>query len=154
LIALQAVTSPSPASAGGLVPDQLSADLDGLPLPLNEVANWYCDDFSYPAIHCFRDENDLAAREAAILATTAVSYVTIYDYAWYAGPYMHVSEDYTALVFIGWDDRISSYKGRNSEDGHFYVDWFYGGTGYYFCCNQQAASLGSFDNQFSSIHRN
>jgi hypothetical protein len=154
VITLQAFISASPVSAGSGSPERATADLDGAPLALEEVANWYCDDFSYPAIHCFRDAKRLEARREAMMATTAVTYVTIYDYATFAGSYMHVSEDYTALVFLGWNDRISSYKGRNNEDGHFYVDWYYGGTGYYFCCNQQAGSLGSFDNQFSSIHRN
>jgi len=154
IIVGHALAWPVPASAGAVTPNQPIADLDGVPIDLEEVANWYCDDFSYPAIHCFRDPKNLEARRTSILATTAVTYVTIYDYTSFAGSYMHVSEDYTALVFLGWNDRISSYKARNSEDGHFYVDWYYGGTGYYFCCNQQASFLGSFDNQFSSVHRN
>jgi hypothetical protein len=154
VVAALALLSPRVAFAGGEGPRQVTAYLDGSPIKLKEVANWYCDDFSYPAIQCFRDAQQLEDRLQVTLAATAVTYVTVYDYAWYAGPYMHMSENYTALVFMGWNDRISSFKGRNSEDGHFYVDWYYGGTGYYFCCNQLAGSLGVFDNQFSSVHRN
>jgi len=132
----------------------LTADLDGRPLKLSDVGNWYCDDFSYPVIHCFSDPSQLEARTTSILAVTAVDYVTVYDYTTFAGSYMHMSEDYTVLAWIGWNDRISSLKGRNSESSHFYVDWFWGGTSYGVCCNQQLSSLGGFDNAFSSVHRN
>jgi hypothetical protein len=154
VLAASALVSPQPARAQTGGKDRLTADLDGTPIKLEDVANWYCDDFSYPVIHCFSDPMRLEARTQALTATTAVTYVTVYDYTAYAGSYMQMSEDYTVLAWIGWNDRISSFKGRNSEDGHFYVDWFYGGTGYYFCCNQLAGSLGTFDNQFSSVHRN
>ena len=154
LLAASSLAWPRSASARMDGKELLTADLDGVRINLEEVANWYCDDFSYPAIHCFSDPNRLEARTQALAVTAGVTYVTVYDYALYAGSYMHMSEDYTVLATLGWNDRISSFKGRNSEDGHFYVDWFYGGTGYYFCCNQLAGSLGSFDNQFSSVRRN
>ncbi len=144
--------SPASTWAAANAAPTLSADLNGRPLKLVDVANWYCDDFSYPAIHCFSDPTRLEARDAAILSTTALDYVTIYDYTSFAGSYMQVSQDYTVLATIGWNDRISSFKARNSLSGSFYTDWFYGGTGYYFCCNQQITSLGNFDNSFSSVH--
>ena len=31
----------------------LTADLDGRPIPLVSVSKFYCNDFDYPAIHCF-----------------------------------------------------------------------------------------------------
>jgi hypothetical protein len=129
----------------------LRAYLDGRPLKLTEVARWYCDDFSYPVIECYSEPTDLEGRTAATMSVSSVDYVTIYDYASYTGPYMHVSQDYTILASIGWNDRVSSFKARNSQDGRFYTDWFYNGTAYYFCCNQQLASLGVFDNTFSSM---
>jgi hypothetical protein len=130
----------------------MSADLDGRPMKLADVGNWYCDDFSYPVIHCFSDPTRLQLRDAAILSATALVYVTIYDYTGFAGSFMQVSQDYTVLAGIGWNDRISSFKARNGLTGSFYTDWFYGGTGYYFCCYQQITSLGSYDNTFSSVH--
>jgi hypothetical protein len=154
VVAASLLASPATAAAASEASRQAVAYLDGSPIKLKDVANWYCDDFSYPVIHCFRDAQHLEDRRETMLAATAVNYVTVYDYASYAGSYMHMSQDNTTLVFIGWSDRISSFKGRNNEDGHFYVDWYFGGTAYYFCCNQLAASLGSFDNQFSSVHRN
>jgi hypothetical protein len=84
---------------------------------------------------------------------TSIEYVTIYDYSAFSGPYMHVSQDYATLSTVGWNDRITSFKARNSETGNFYVDWFYTGTWYAFCCNTQVANLGSFSNTFSSIFR-
>jgi len=142
-----------PAAAAGAAPQpKLVATLDGHPLKLSEVADWYCDDFSYPLITCFSDPNTLTVRDTAILATTSIEYVTIYDFTTYTGSFMHVSQDYTVLASIGWNDRISSFVAKNGLDGHFFTDWFYSGTGYYFCCNQNVPSLGSFDNTFSSVH--
>jgi hypothetical protein len=131
----------------------LTATLDGHPIKPTAVANWYCDDFSYPVITCFSDPNALSVRDAAILSASSLDYVTIYDFTTYTGSFMQVSQDYTVLATIGWNDRISSFRARNSLDGHFFTDWFYGGTWYYFCCNQNAPSLGSFDNTLSSIHQ-
>lgn len=143
-----------PATAKTASSEMLSADLDGAPIKLAEVGRWYCDDFSYPVIHCFSTPEVLESRTSAVLATAAVDFVTVYELGLFAGSFMHMSQDYTALVTIGWNDRISSLKGRNSERSHFYVDWFYGGTSYSVCCNGQLGSLGSFDNTFSSVHRN
>lgn len=132
----------------------MSADLDGVPIKLEEVGSWFCDDFSYPAIHCFSSPAKLESRATQILAVQAVDYATVYELPLFAGSYMHISQDYTALFTLGWDDRISSLKGRNGQTSHFYVDWFYGGATYAVCCNSQVGSLGSRDNTFSSVHRN
>jgi hypothetical protein len=132
---------------------QLTADLDGRPIKLADVGRWYCDDFDYPAIHCFSEPGALSTREAVVLAVTSVDYVTVYELTGFAGTYMHMSQDYNALVTIGWNDRISSLKGRNNVASHFFTDWFYGGTSYYVCCNTQLTSLGAYDNTFSSVHR-
>jgi hypothetical protein len=144
---------PGAVSAAGPAEQSLSATLDGRPLKLSAVADWDCDDFSYPLITCYSDPNKLNLRDAAILATTSIEYVTIYDFTTYTGSFMHVSQDYTVLATIGWNDRISSFVAKNSQAGHFFTDWFYGGTVYAFCCNQNVPSLGSFDNTFSSVHQ-
>jgi hypothetical protein len=85
--------------------------------------------------------------------SAGVTYVTIYDLTGYWGAYMHVSEDYTVLATIGWNDRISSYIARNYESGSFYTDWFYSGTQWNFCCNGSVYDLGGFSNTFSSVKR-
>jgi hypothetical protein len=66
---------------------------------------------------------------------------------------MNVSQDYATLSTIGWNDRISSFKARNSETGTLFADWFFTGTWWAFCCNTQVANLGSYSNTFSSLQR-
>ena len=131
----------------------MSADLEGKPIQLREVGRYHCEDVDYPRIHCFRSE---AARDAAALpqlAAAGTTYVIVWDFTTYAGASLIISQDYNALVTLGWNDRISSYKAQNSQTGKFWTDWFYQGTRYDFCCNQQVPGLGSFDNTFSSVFR-
>jgi hypothetical protein len=131
-----------------------SADLDGKPIALKDVGKWYCQDFEHPTIHCFTNPAALEADVSGALrvaSATAVTYVVVYDYTLYQGGYMYMSDDYQALSVIGWNDRISSISVRNSMSGKFWTDWFYTGTGYYFCCNSQVSYLGNFDNTFSSV---
>lgn len=152
LVLALGLTGPVVAKSGPV--GVMTADLDGVAIKLDQVGNWYCDDFSYPAIHCYSSPTSLETRAALFQLLTAVDFVTVYELTTYAGSYMHMSQDYTALVTLGWNDRISSLKGRNSEQSHFYGDWFYGGSSYSVCCNSQLTSLGSYDNTFSSVHRN
>lgn len=147
-----AVTMPAAANSGST--EVVTADLDGVPLKLEQVGKWYCDDFNYPAIHCFSNAVQLESRATLFQLLTAVDFVTVYEAGSYSGSFMHMSQDYTALATIGWNDRISSLRGRNSEQSHFFADWFYGGTTYSVCCNTQISSLGTYDNTFSSVHRN
>ncbi len=152
------------AAQGGL-----RADLDGIPIALVQVGSWYCHDFDYPAIHCFSDPDRLEAAVGSILgdsrrsaagepsapfAATAINYVLVFEFTSYAGAYMYMSQDYTVLGTIGWNDRISSFWGLNNELGVFWTDWFYTGSRYAFCCNTHVPSLGSYDNSFSSVFRN
>ena len=131
----------------------LTAYLDGRPIPLAEVSKYFCDDFSYPEIQCSSSRLVADARTTVVSLFTAVDYVTIFDTVSYGGAFMNVSQDYTALVLIGWSDRISSFKARNGATGRFYLDWFYGGSYWPFCCDQQTPSLGAYDNTFSSVRR-
>jgi hypothetical protein len=147
------LANPVPVGASSPSSGALRADLDGKPIALAEVGQHFCEDFTAPAIHCFAKATHLEASVAPILAAGTGNYVIIYDYTSYAGSYMYVSQDYTVLATIGWNDRISSYVALNGEYGHFFTDWFYGGTQYGFCCYQQVPGLGSYDNTFSSVHR-
>ncbi len=144
----------------------LVAELEGMPIPVTSVGDYFCHDFDYPVIHCFRTE---AALEEAVsnalssavaessdgtLTIAAVSYVRVWEYASYAGNNAYLSQDYANLADIGWNDRISSYWALNSETGAFYTDGFYGGYIDYFCCNEKVSSLSStFDNRISSVRR-
>jgi hypothetical protein len=132
---------------------ELTAELDGKPIPLADVSRYYCDDFSYPLIRCSRIALVADLRAATYSLLASVEYVTVFDQPSYAGAYMHVSQDYSALVFIGWNDKISSFKARNWETGRFWTDWLYTGTIWSFCCNSTQPSLGGYDNTFSSVQR-
>jgi hypothetical protein len=168
-VAALLVAATSPAGASQDKQDELRADLDGKPIELAEVGNWYCHDFDYPAIHCFSDpqrledstRSALRARKSAALvkgdvapAAAGVTYVTVYEFTTYQGAFMHMSQDYSLLSLIGWNDRISAFKVRNSQSGAFWTDWLYTGTRYNFCCNQELGSLGGFNDTFSSVFRN
>jgi hypothetical protein len=153
------LVSPQPllaADAGyrAAAAEQLTADLNGAPIALAGVGHWFCEDFAYPAIHCFTSSRALERSVSASLSSasaTALTYVVVYEYTSYQGAYMYMSDDYQALSVIGWNDRISSISVRNSMSGKFWTDWFYTGTGYYFCCNSQVSYLGSLDNTFSAV---
>ncbi len=147
-------TAVTPVAAATMA-SRLSADLDGVPIPLTDVGLYDCHDFDAPRIHCFTitGQRDAAVGGTAALAAAGVAYVVIYDQASFAGPSMVLSDDYSVLALIGWNDRISSFKGQGSQSGRFWTDWFGGGSPYSFCCNQQVPSLGSYDNTFSSVSR-
>jgi len=157
LVALSSLTiavAAQPRMALAADPEpQLSATLDGRPIPLEDVGKYYCDDFAYPEIRCWSTRVLADSRALAVTLLTSIDYVTIWDGTNFAGVFMNISQDYPALSAIGWNDRVSSFKARNSETGTFYTDWFYGGSFWGFCCNSQLASLGSFNNTFSSIIR-
>lgn len=143
-----------PRAALAAEPDpQLTATLDGKPIPLEDVGKYSCDDYDYPHITCWSTRQVADSRALVVSLLTAVDYVSVWDLANYAGAFMNISQDYATLVTIGWNDKISSFKARNSETGTFYFDWFYGGTWYAFCCNTQVGNLGAYSNQFSSVIR-
>lgn len=135
----------------------LTADLDGVPIPLVAVGKFYCNDFDYPAIHCFRSADALTEWlqvDRLLETVSGTDYVQWWDQTYYGGAWMIASQDYDFLSLIGWNDRISSFKGRNLQTGMFATDWFAGGTWYTFCCNQQLPTLGSYNNTFSSVYNN
>jgi len=143
---------PSAAFAADADP-ALTATLDGRPIPVEDVGKYDCDDFSYPEIQCWSTRVLADSRALLVTLLTAVDYVTIYDGTSYTGASMNVSQDYGTLSTMGWNDRISSFKGRNNEAGSFWTDWFSNGTRYAFCCNTQVSNLGAYSNTFSSVQR-
>lgn len=157
---LLAFVPSSPASAET---PEVVATLDGRSISASRISDYACHDLEFPLIRCFREAT---ARDTAVsrglmrldtavaaAATAAVVYVTIWDGSNFTGASMSISQDYDALAVIGWNDRVSSFKGRNSESGKFTRDWFGGGTVWNFCCNQQTGSLGSYSNTFSAVYR-
>lgn len=157
LIALVASALTNPVSAlGATDPSGMTADLEGRPIKLTDVSKYHCDDLDYPRIHCYRTESLRDASSAAGLAALAASgtaYVIVWENGSYSGNSLIISQDYTVLATLAWNDRISSFKVQNSQSGRFWTDWFYGGTFYGFCCNQTVPTLGSFNDTFSSVYR-
>jgi hypothetical protein len=163
LVLLAAVLLVPPATVTAVeAPTVVTADLAGRPIELETVASFHCHDLDFPRIHCFETataRGDALALEAGAgslsrLGATAVSYVIVYENLSYGGASLVVSEDYSALTFIGWNDRISSFKAQNGETGNFHWDWFYGGgVPYTFCCNQNVSNLGTWNDNISSIRR-
>jgi len=152
LLTMTGYAEPATARAEDGAPE-LSATLDGRPIPVEDVGRYYCDDFDYPAIRCYSTKLLAGTRATLVTLLTTVDYVTVYDGTNYSGAYMNVSQDYATLSTIGWNDRISSFKARNSETGTLFADWFFTGTWWAFCCNTQVANLGSYSNTFSSLQR-
>lgn len=138
---------------------RIRADLEGRPIKASEISSYYCHDFAFPEVHCFSTASELeaASNSGEGLAAAAVGpndYVTIYAETNYEGSYMHVSQNYDTLFWIGWNDRISSVKARNSARGTFWSDWNGEGIGTVFCCNQTIAALATtVDNTFTSVYR-
>ncbi len=154
-----------PSTAGASQPF-LSADLDGWPITLEEVSDYYCHDFDWPAIHCYSAAQALEHEVARVglqrapgaisakEAVSSLSYIRVFDLTWYAGPYIYLSQDYSHLSDIGWNDRISSYTGSNYETSALFVNNWYEGSGFFVCCNNKASTLSStFDNKISSAER-
>lgn len=152
LIAIVALSAPASvqAASGESV---MTADLDGKPIALRDVGRFHCQDLDYPRIHCFRGEAARDASASTLLAAASSTYVIVWENAGYQGASLIISQDYPALVTLGWNDRISSFKGQNMGSGKFWTDWFYGGSAYQFCCNQQIPLLGSYNDTFSSVFR-
>jgi hypothetical protein len=154
LAGLIASATGGPALANDIAKDGgVTAYLDGKAIPISEISRYYCDDFSYPVIQCSRLAVVTDLKATIVLLVTSADYVTIYDGATYSGAYMHVSQDYGTLMTIGWNDKISSFKGRNSQTGTFWTNWFYGGSSWSFCCNVLQPTLGGYNNTFSALHR-
>lgn len=141
---------------------RIRADVEGRPIKPSEISTYFCHDFDFPRIHCFptgaRLEAAINTTSAGTLAVLAAfgpnDYVTVYSGPTFSGTYAHLSQNYDTLYWIGWNDQISSYKGRNSASGTFWSDWYATGRATNFCCNTQVTSLSSdVDNTFTSVYR-
>lgn len=152
------LAGPVRADSGGDI--TVRADLDGVPIAVSDIPDFFCHDRDFPAIHCFATaialERDLASLDAAAgpLAATASDYVVVYSELAYGGSSMHVSQDYNTLVVVGWNDRIRSCRGLNGARGVFWTDWFATGDDLAFCCNVLDPSLpAAFDRKITSVYR-
>ena len=140
---------------------QVSADLDGVSIPVVEIADHYCHDHDFPVIHCYATADGLSAalRRGDVKAGSAATvmstdYVIVYSGQSYSGAYMYISQDYDTLVIVAWNDRIRSYRSLNGSSGVFWTDWYRSGFGLSFCCGSAATWLSTtFDRQITSVYR-
>jgi len=166
--ATASAATPTPA-APSLAPSSIAVELDGRPIPASDISHHYCHDRDYPVIHCHSTPSKLevavrtsgtasstpsSTPESAIQTASTSEYVVIYSGTSYAGAYMYLFQDYDMLAFIGWNDRIRSYRSPNGTSEVFYTDWFASGSSLSFCCGGAATYLPStFDHQISSTYR-
>jgi hypothetical protein len=145
-------------SAGTAAAEGVRADLEGKAIEATKVGSYYCHDLAYPDIHCFRTAARLEAALAAAgpdsFGVSATNYVVIYADQSYGGAYAYLSQNYSNLGSIGWNDRITSFKALNGEDGRFYEHESAGGGSYTFCCNQQVSNVGqAWNDRITSVYR-
>ncbi|MGC8633967.1 MAG: hypothetical protein ACP5VP_04790 [Candidatus Limnocylindrales bacterium] len=157
-LALAALVLPAQAGASA-VPD-LSATLDGRPIPPGEVARHACHDRDAPLIRCFGtlaalEADEQAARSTARSASPATllsPYVRWHQDANYGGASFDAYNNYADLATIGWDNIISSFKPLNG--GH--PVWWQGAndTGVLWDWGTVAQpTLGVANDQFSSVSK-
>jgi hypothetical protein len=159
-LALLASATPSNASAAGPV----RAFLDGRPVSLAEARSLSCHDFDYPVLTCFRTPAELEAAAAAragsvveggaagTLSATTTGYVIVYVDGGYSGSARALSQDYSYLGTIGWNDVISSLRSYGAT-GHFWEDAPSGGFEYFFYPTSAVSYVGDYYNdKFSSLY--
>jgi hypothetical protein len=144
---------------------RLTADLEGRPIAASSSSGYFCHDFDFPRIHCFRTAAALnaaigiqPARSVRLLAaapaTPAGTWVTVYSDASYAGSFAYLSHNYDKLGDIGWNDIISSFRVQATFNGRFARDTFGAGWQYFWYAGQNIPYVGSsYNDQFSSFYR-
>jgi hypothetical protein len=154
------VTAPASAAQG----PRLTADVEGRPIAPSASSGYFCHDFDYPRIHCFRSAAKLqaalgtqAALDTGLLAAPSApagTWVTVYSDATYAGFFFYLSHNYNNLGDIGWNDIISSFRVQVGFSGRFAQDAFSGGWQYFWYGYQNIPYVGSsYNDQFSSFYR-
>lgn len=166
VLAIAGLISAAAPAAASAAPTIIVADLEGRPIAVTQIPDFYCHDRDYPRIRCFRSAEALERARAAVVpqatdglaapltASATGDYVIVYALPGHAGSYTVLSQNYDALAFIGWNDRIQSVTGLNGASGEFYTDWYAGGYRLTFCCNAYVSSLSpTFNNAISSAYR-
>ena len=81
-------------------------------------------------------------------------YVIVFEHGQYAGASMSLSQDYSYLGTIGWNDKISSFKSFGAS-GKFWENAPSGGFAYFFGSTTWVAYVGDqFNDRFSALDVN
>ena len=146
-----AATTSTPA------PAQVEAYLDGVPIPVSSVPNYFCTMRAYPTIRCFGTE---AARDAdteqamrVATATSACPMVLVYqDINYGGGNSVFYTGNIPDLTTLGWNDQISSFKQYSTMQVRWYQNSNYGGTSWMWSAGAWVSNVGGAANdQFSSL---
>lgn len=152
------------APAGAASDPVITADLEGQPIPAVDIALYACQDFDFPRIHCYRTRAELERVVAdlrtgpmpsgadAAAGATATGYVEVFPDKGLQGLPAVLSIPYENLSVIGWNDRISSFKGLAGAGGMFYQNSYGGGWPYAFDAYQIVTYVGdAYNDTFSSV---
>lgn len=131
--------------------------LNGRPSSVAIATRHHCHDGVRETLECFTStqERDASWRLASLAKTPMSSggYVIAWVGASYTGSSVVLSQDYSNLGSIGWNDRISAYKVYTSLTGAFYEHSNYWGLTQFFCCFSQVSYVGdAYNDKFSSIN--
>lgn len=150
-------------SAHGSSKFRLDAVLDNTPSDLATAAAHHCHDLTARVLTCFTDaaERDWAVSELAgftgnsqfsMESALSSGYVIAWNDSGYSGASVVLSQDYSNLGSIGWNDRISSYKVYVSGSGAFYEHSQMHGATQTFCCFINVSYVGdAYNDIFSSF---
>ena len=156
-LSLLAAALPSDVGAAG--GSGLTATLDGVSIPLAEVAHYNCHDRDYPVIRCFRSAVDLETDEQRVIAANAMApqqlltaFVRWYQNANYGGSFFDAYDPYPDLSVIGWAKQISSFKPLNGGHPIWWQGANYTGVGWDWGTAPEPY-LGGADDQISSVQK-
>jgi hypothetical protein len=150
--ALAQPASLDPESDGPVI-----ASLDGRSVSLDIATQYHCHDFASPELRCFTsvEDHDLdffGGDGNSVSVLSSSGYVIAWSGNSYSGSSVTLTQNYSNLGTIGWNDRISSYKVYTSLSGAFYEHTSYTGLVQTYCCNAQVAYVGDTrNNTFSSF---
>jgi hypothetical protein len=141
-------------------PTHPSAELDGRPISLADVARYHCHDLVAGSYRCFATaaerDADLASVEASVTAedfgALAVIYVLAYEHSNYGGASIALSQPTPNLASIGWNDAVSSFKSTNGGRPKWWEHSSYSGTSWRWVASAWVAYVGDAANdRFSSV---
>jgi hypothetical protein len=131
--------------------------LDGKSASVGQASQHHC--IAGTRLDCYsslkaRDSAWRVRENGAVGTTTALAsgYVIAYVDASFGGASVVLTQDYSDLSAIGWNDKISSYKVFTSLTGSFWTAANYSGVRQTFCCFTNVSYVGnSVNDTFSSF---
>ena len=146
------------ATTTGAAAAPLAATLEGVPIPLDQVAGYDCHDRDYPVIRCFRSLARLATDEQRGVPSATASPTLLSPFVrWcrdvnYGIPCFEAYNSYADLSLIGWNDQISSFTPLNGGHPVWWQHANYAGLMWDWG-TLAVATVGSANDQISSVQK-